>query len=195
MISFLKKLRDDERATLFIEFAYTFPIFLLLIMGGYEVFRLLLLERKINLTASSVANLIAQNQVLPKEGISNIFDAVDNILTPFELKDNGQVFVSYVHARRSKNSIELQCKALNGGGYKSKLGSQKGKAQLDVLPGNFTLTDGENVVITEVYLKYEPFFYDFSNILETSMLSARDLYTISAQSPRFGEVIFTTGCP
>jgi len=192
--AFLRKFMRNEKGTILIEFAFTFPIILLAMMAGFEVFRLLMMERKTNLTVNAMTNLISQNQFLADTGIQNAFDAVDHIMKPFALT-NGQVIISYVTGGAGASTINVQCNGTSNAAYTSKIGTTGQNAQLGSIPGDFSLNDGETVVISEVYMDYSPLFFSLGGVLQSTLFAPREIYHISVQKPRFGDIIFTNGCP
>jgi hypothetical protein len=58
----------------------------------------------------------------------------------------------------------------------SVVGSSGGYA---TLPNSFTLNDEENVVISEVYFRYSPYF-------SASIFTEKDVYRTAIFKPRFG---------
>jgi len=192
---FIRKLKKSTKGTILIEFAYIFPIVLLLLMGGFETFRLLLAHRKANTTVMSVGNLISQNEQLSSGAIRNIFDAVENIMKPLELGAQGQIFMSYVTGTAGGNTIALQCKGTANLSHASKIGDEGNEADLTRIPGNFTVVDTETVVISEVVYRYEPMLLNLSGLLHNTIFSAHDIYHVSVQKPRHTIIEFDSGCP
>lgn len=193
---FIRNLKKSEKGTILIEFAFVFPVTMMLFMGGFETFRLLMAYRKTNMTVMSVGNLISQNKNLDSDGIENIFTAVKNIMEPLDLGTDGQVFVSYVTGiAGGDNIINLQCKGTQNASQASKIGIQGDSADLGQLPGNFTIDEFETVVISEVVYRYEPIFLNLSTWMKSSIFASQDVYNASVQKPRFTEINFINGCP
>ena len=191
----INSLKKSEKGTVLIEFAFVFPVTLMLLLGGFETFRLMMAHRKANTTVMSVGSLFSQNKTMNKAAISDIFDAIDHVMKPLELKNDGQVLVSYVTGTTSTNNIDLQCKSNGTNPIASKIGLQDQAADLTRIPGNFTLKNGETVVIAEVVYRYEPVFVNLSSWLNTGMFAAHDVYHVSVQKPRYTTITFTGGCP
>lgn len=193
--SFVKKLREAQKGTILIEFAFVFPVTLVLLLGGFETFRLLMAHRKANMTVMSVGNLISQNKTLTSDAINNIFDAVENIMQPLELKADGQIFISYITGTAGSNVINIQCKGTSNTAIASKIGTYNNAADLTRLPGTFTISEFETVVVSEVVYRYEPTFINLGTWLNNSMFDAHDVYHVAVQKPRYGEIKFASGCP
>jgi len=193
--SFIRNLRKSEKGTILIEFAFVFPVVLLLLLGGFETFRLLMANRKSNMTVTSVGSLVSQNKTLTSGGIRDIFDAVDNIMKPLSLGSDGQIFVSYVTGSAGGNTIDIQCKGTSNSSLASRIGSQGGQANLTGIPGNFTIAPAETVIISEIIYHYQPIFINLSNWLSLGMFAAHDIYQVAVQKPRYNTIIFSDGCP
>ena len=191
---FIRNLKRSQKGTIIIEFALTFPITLIMLLGGFETFRLLMAHRKTSMTVTSVSNLVSQNKALTSGGLKNIFDAVENIMTPLELDEKGQIFVSYITGTAGGNAIGLQCKGTANKAIASKLGKEGDKADLSRLPGNFTVAQGETVVISEVIYGYEPVFANLG-FWKSNIFSAQNVYQVSAQKPRYGTILFDSKDP
>tara|TARA_B100001939_G_scaffold347620_1_gene369815 strand:+ start:5134 stop:5739 length:606 start_codon:yes stop_codon:yes gene_type:complete len=191
----LTRLFRREDGVILIEFAYTVPIILMLLIGGFETFRILMMERKTNQTINSVANLIAQNQLLSSAMITDTFNAVDNIMAPFQVENNGRVIVSKIRGTADKPIIANQCLSNTGTTFSSKLGSEGNDADVSALPGNFTLDEGDIIVVAEIFFTYTPFFLDTSFLFDGGVFTQRNIYHVAVHSPRFSDVTFTEGCP
>ncbi|MCF6195553.1 MAG: pilus assembly protein [Emcibacter sp.] len=192
---FIQTLKKSEKGAIMIEFALTFPVVLLLLLGGFETFRLLMAHRKSNMTVTSISNLVSQNKNLSSSAIQNIFDAVENIMKPLKLDQNGQIFISYVTGTAGGNIINLQCTGTANTSLTSKLGAQGAEADLAVLPGDFSIAEFETVVISEVIYRYEPVFVQLSSWQQNNMFASHDIYQAAVQKPRYGTIVFDSGCP
>jgi len=191
----LRRLQKSEKGTILIEFAFVFPVTLILLLGGFETFRLLMAHRKANMTVTSVSNLFSQNKALTTSAIQDIFDSVEHIMKPLALKTDGQVLISYITGTPTGNTINLQCRGTTNTSIASKIGAQGNEADLTRIPGAFTVADTETVVITELVYRYEPVIVNLSNWLNNGMFAAHDVYHVSVQKPRFTSITFNGGCP
>ncbi|MBL4800666.1 MAG: pilus assembly protein [Emcibacter sp.] len=192
---FIRNLKKSHKGTIIIEFALTFPIMLLLLLGGFETFRLLMAHRKSNMTVTSVSNLVSQNKTLSSGAIQNIFNAVENIMQPLELDENGQIFITYVTGTSGGNVIGLQCKGTSNASIASKIGIEGDEANLDSLPGNFSIAESETVVISEVIYHYEPIFVHFGTSQNNNIFTGHDIYQVAVQKPRYGSITFSSSTP
>ncbi len=193
--SFIRNLKKSTKGTILIEFAYIFPVVLILLLGGFETFRLLMAHRKTNTTVMAVGNLVSQNKQLDSAAVQNIFDAVENIMKPLQLSADGQIFMSYITGTAGGNTIDLQCKGTTNISHASKIGAEGEEADLSRIPGNFTIADTETVVISEVVYRYEPMVMNLSGLLHNTIFAAHDIYHVAVQKPRYATIDFENGCP
>jgi|GEM_PF-1266040 len=189
------KLTRHNQGSIMIEFAVVMPIIMLLLFGGFEIFRAMMVERKSNQTVSTMTNLVSQRQTLTSEGITDVFNAIEAVMNPFELGEDGQVIISYVTGGAANATVNVQCSATGNADLGSKVGSEGGTADLGIVPGNFSLADGETVVISEIYFRYEPIFTRIGSLYGGRSYDARDVYHLAIQKPRNGQITFPDGCP
>jgi Flp pilus assembly protein TadG len=79
------KLTRDQSGTAATEFALTLPIILIIFFGSYETANLVLAYMKLEASAETAADLVAQtrvNTVLQSADFTNITNAADQVLTP-----------------------------------------------------------------------------------------------------------------
>jgi Flp pilus assembly protein TadG len=192
---FFRRLFRRQDGTILMEFAYTFPILMMLLVGGFETFRILLIERKVNQTVNAVANLVSQNELLPGEMITDTFNAVDNVMSPFDINTGGRVIVSRLEGTTGGTLVTNQCISGNGLLNQSKLGLETEYADTTVIPGTFSLTDGEIAIVAEVFFLYDPMFLNMSSLFSNGLYQQNQVYQVAVHKPRFGDVEFSDGCP
>jgi Flp pilus assembly protein TadG len=79
------KLSHDRTGTAAIEFALTAPLMITLLLGSYETANLVLASMKLEASAETAADLVAQtrvNTVLQSGDFTNITNAAKQVLTP-----------------------------------------------------------------------------------------------------------------
>jgi Flp pilus assembly protein TadG len=107
--TFAQRLRRDTSAVSVIEFAFITPLFLAAGMSGLEFVNFVLATQKVERIAASSADLFARNKVKPNEQqVNDIFEAIDLIAEPFDVKNHGRVIVTGVIgiANSSTNAVE-----------------------------------------------------------------------------------------
>ena len=106
-----RRFRRDRRGVSAVEFALIAPFMILLYLGGVEVSLALSVDRKITSTASAIADLVAQDDVVSDGEMADILNAGNVIVAPFDstpleirvtsvlMRGDGQVEVQWSDAR------------------------------------------------------------------------------------------------
>jgi Flp pilus assembly protein TadG len=147
-------LRDD-RGGVMIEFGFAMPVLILLMMGGIELGRYVLLHQKLDRTAMTVSDLVARVQTVTTSEINTIFTAANLVMAPFELNDKGLVVISSVKEVSSAPRVIWQRSGAGTLSVTSSLGVQGANAVLS----DVELVDPDQaVVVGETYFQYSPWF-------------------------------------
>jgi Flp pilus assembly protein TadG len=77
------RLRQDEDGVALVEFALILPLLLLALLGSVDVTRAMMADRKLSTMASSVGDLVAREEGMTETTMTQIFDAVTPLMTPF----------------------------------------------------------------------------------------------------------------
>ena len=166
----------STKAMAAVEFAMILPIFLMVCLGGFEVPRYILLTQKMARASASMADLVAQgDDPLPQVQLDDLFVASSDLMSPYDLENNGKVLVSSV-LNDDGNGPKVAWQRVSPGNFiaTSKIGNEGGVA---TLPSGLTVRQGENVIIAEVYFKYVPVFANM-------IYSGTVLYQASFDHPR-----------
>ncbi len=164
-------------ATVSVELAFALPIVAGLLMSGVEVTRFVLINQKLERTAATMGDLITRMPELTEGDITSLFQASDQVMTPYDVVADGRVIVSsMIHVGGAAQVTWQRTYGLAAAA--SHLG---GVGDTAVLPGGLIVREDENVVAAEV-------FYDFKPILIDGLLSARRLYASALMRPRFGNL-------
>lgn len=86
---FLARFRRGEAGVAAIEYAMLLPFMVLLYFGSLETAELLLADRKTTTLSSSVADLVAQDDLIIDAEIEDIFAAAAAVLSPFDEAEVG----------------------------------------------------------------------------------------------------------
>ncbi len=146
--------RRDERGIAAVEFALVLPVLILFSMGLAEVGRFTLLTLKLQHAATTMGDLAARDEQLSLAAVQSMFTAMDHIVQPFDLSDQGVVVLSGVGVDNgSAPKIFWQ----EHGAGKLKENSWIGLAGANAtLPKDLLLRDGETVIVAEAMFRYEP---------------------------------------
>ena len=80
----LLRLWRDRRGVSAVEFALLAPVMIVILFGSVETSLLLTADRKVTQTASSVADLVAQDDIITVDEMTDIFTASTAILEPYD---------------------------------------------------------------------------------------------------------------
>ncbi|MGH6915090.1 MAG: TadE/TadG family type IV pilus assembly protein, partial [Geminicoccales bacterium] len=106
MLRFLRGLFvGDRRGGIMIEAAVIMPFLVFVMLGGVEIVRFALLQQKLNRTAVSMADLVAQAETLSEDQLNSLFSAAQFVAQPFDIGDSGAVIVSSISATGSNPPV------------------------------------------------------------------------------------------
>ena len=174
----LTRFRRNQQGIAAMEFAMVAPILMVLFLGGTEFSRYLIIHQKVEKTATTIADIVAQSDSLTQAQLNQIFLAASEIMQPLSFNTEGVVIVSSVRQQGSAASPNVAWQRIGGGDLTrtSQIGTQGFAA---TLPAGFTLNDKENVIVAEVYYVYSPLFGE-------KMVATGDVYKRSVYKPRLG---------
>jgi Flp pilus assembly protein TadG len=100
------RLAKDERGVSAVEFALILPLMLTLFFGGVEVSQGVAIDRKVTLTARTVADLVSQVSSINNKGTTDVLNASSAVLSPYPI-DKAKVTVSVIKIdANSKVTVE-----------------------------------------------------------------------------------------
>src|SRR5271166_6346991 len=102
-------LRHDSSGLAAIEFALIFPVMLLLFLGSFETTNLVLASMKLEASAETAADLVAQtrvNTVLQTADFTNITNAAKQVLTPLPTSGT-QLQIAYASVTYSTGTAAI----------------------------------------------------------------------------------------
>lgn len=153
----MKNFIRDERGFAAGEFALWLPALLLIILGCFEATRYILIHQKLDRAASQVADLVGQSEGMTVGQLNAVYDAAIEQMLPYDLDTQGQVIVSSVFRPTGQPDPKVAWQRRHGVVLgSSAVGAEGAKAKL---PKNFTLTEAEDVVVAEVFYRYQPVFF------------------------------------
>lgn len=166
-----------------VEFAMTAPVLLALFMGGFEVSRFVLINHKLEKVTYTITDVVAQSTSVTSSQLGRIMSAATEIMDPYPFNAAGRVIVSSVYQNGTVNPPTVRWAYAGGGTLTrtSQIGTVNNNASL---PAGLTLLDRDNVIVTEVYYRFTPFF----NI---NIIPAADVYKTAIFKPRLGALTTT----
>jgi Flp pilus assembly protein TadG len=109
----LARLGRDQRGVSAVEFAMLLPLMLTLYLGAVEISQGVSIDRKVTLTARTVADLASQASTLDSNGMSNVLNAASQVIMPYD-SSKLKVTLSQVTIDANSNAkISWSC-AVNG---------------------------------------------------------------------------------
>lgn len=174
----------DVRGGAMIEFGFAMPVLIMLMMGGLELGRYVLLHAKLDRTAMTVSDLVARVTSLNTAELDTVFAATDLVMAPFALGDRGVVIVSSVTEDSGTPTVTWQRKGAGTLVVTSEIGDQGEDAVLSD-PAMVTPTDG--LIIGETYYDYSPWLID--------LIPSTRLHHVAVFRPRLNGAVVCTNCP
>ncbi len=171
----IARLAGDRRGSMFVELALALSFLTTLTVGGVETARYVLLVQKLERVVSTTADLASSGLTISNGDLDQLFSASRQIAEPFDLSGNGTVIVSSVSVTGS-NPPRIDWQRAGGGDLSvgSAIGTAGGVA---TLPEGFTIRDGEEVIVAEVYYAFEPF-------IAPDVIAPSQLYRVAFYRPR-----------
>jgi len=178
MFRFVRRLLVERRGAIAVEFALFAPILIMLITGGVEINRFVLLNQKLERVSVTVADLTSQAESLTEADLVGLFQVIGPVMKPFDLTGVGKVIVSSIGAKDG-NSPRINWQRSFGALANSSAFGVEGSTP--TLPAGFVIRDTENVIVAEV-------FYDYSPLIVSNVIAPVSLYHVSYFRPRFGSL-------
>jgi Flp pilus assembly protein TadG len=169
----LRGFAKDQRGVAAVEFALVLPIVLLLLLGCYEIPRLVLIHQKIARTASGVADLVSQaDDPLTSSQLTDVYSAAGAMMEPYDIVTDGAVIITSINNPTGSGATITWQRRRGSEGEPSKVGTATG--QTPTLPAGLMPDAGESVLVAEVYFNYLPIF---SSLIYDGSLLYRASYT------------------
>jgi Flp pilus assembly protein TadG len=173
----LRGFAKDQRGVAAVEFALVLPIVLLLMLGCYEIPRLVLIHQKIARTASGVADLVSQaDEPMTASQLTDVYSAAGAMMDPYDVVADGAVIITSINNPAGTGATITWQRRTGSELTASKVGT--GPGQTPTLPAGLMPAGGESVLVAEVYFNYSPIFtsliYDGSLLYRASYTRPRN---------------------
>lgn len=177
MWNFIRRLGASQRGGVLIEAGLAIPILIVLLLAGFEISRLTLLNQKLDRAATSMADLVSQSKDLTSAQLTDMFSAIKHVMEPFDVGASGKVIVSSI-GTVGANPTTIFWQRTGSGTITatSQIGAEGGTP---TLPAGMTIASGQGLIVAEVFYDYSPFI--FWDIVSPSQLYHRAFFR-----PRFG---------
>ncbi|MBN8543549.1 MAG: pilus assembly protein [Alphaproteobacteria bacterium] len=161
------------------EFAIASGFFMILLLGGFELSRAVLVNQKVEKVAYITADVTSQATVLTADQMDEYLLAASQVMDPFEFAENGVVIVTSVE--RDPGDVQRIRWQYEGGGSleaESRVGLAVGVTA--VLPEGLIINERDNVIVAEVFYRYTPMF------AANGLYEETDIYKTAVFKPRLG---------
>lgn len=175
----------DQSASLMAEVGIIMPLLVFIILAGVEVGRFALLQQKLNRTAVSMADLVAQSKTMTVTDMANLYEAARFVVRPFDLNAGVVILSSVSKSGTNPAVVDWQCAGAGSATATSALGAAGATA---ALPAGLSLQAGQTVIYAEV-------FYDFTPTFMPDVVAAQRIRHTAAFRPRFGSLGQLTAGP
>ena len=174
MINFL----SCSRGVAAIEFAIALPFIMLLTLGGFEMTRQIIINQKLEKSCFTISDIVTQSQTVTKAQLAQTMMAAEEIMMPYDFPNDGLVIVTSVtKAVGATPKVSWQ---YTGGGKLSATTKIGAVGAVATLPNGLVLNDKDNIIISEIFYHYTPFFQGFS------VFTSPILYKVIVFKPRLG---------
>ena len=190
LLKLLGRYQRNQRGVAAIEFALVSPILFLLLLGGVEVGRYILVHQKVEKMAYSVSDVVSQLEAVTSGDVDVVFGAATELMNPYdEYETRGRLMLSSVHKDPDDADQKIRWQCEGGGSLTAESGvGDPGSGEAAALPGNLELEDDDNVIVSEAFYTYKPIlgWYSIQNVT---------IYKSAMFRPRLGALTSAPGCP
>ncbi len=162
-----------------VEFALCLPFLLALFMGAVEVSRYIIIAQKVEKSAVTISDVVAQEKTVGSTAMGQLITAGSQVMQPYTFGPNGYVIISSVTQTQRQQQPAIVNWQYKGGGSWTQPSQIGTSGSVATLPAGFTLSTGDNVIIAEVYYNYTP-------LLVNSVLTGGTIYKTAYFKPRLG---------
>lgn len=194
MRKLLSSFLRNKDGVAYVEFAVCLPFLIALLMGAIEVSRYIIIAQKVEKTAATLSDVISQGKTITPTDLSNMIFASSQVMKPYSMGADGYVIVSsvkqygaYSISNPAKVDWQYTSSGVNGSWTNASLvGIPNGPA---ALPGGITLNDKDNVIVTEIFFRYQPL------VITNGVISASTVYKTAVFKPRLGDLSTLSSLP
>ena len=149
----------EDKGLVLLEYAFMVPVLAALLLGMVDFGRFVLMHQKMQRTATTVADLVSQDDVLTVAEVQQFLSASQHVMNPFTMGSNSLVAVSSVSAD-SDGDTTINWRQTGAGSLDetSRIGDVGGEA---TMPGEFAVPAEQTVIVAEVWFIGSGFFREF----------------------------------
>ena len=182
-----RELWKDIGGVALIEFAVALPFLILLILGGVDLVRFVITNQTLGRVTGFVGDFVAREEFLTSDSFAEFFAAAQLIAAPLEMSTKGRLVITGVRGGTDGNPVNARILWQRAGGgtlvVSSGLG---GVGEKPDLPSPIALADGQGLIVTEVFFRFDPLFLP-------DLVAGRVLSIRSFHRPRLVNLLEITG--
>ena len=148
----------DARGIAAVEFGYLVPVILLMLVGVFEVSRAVLMDRRLGLVTTMVADLVGREEKMTAADLTAVYKIVNEVMSPF---DASTLKVSVIPVKASPTdatNTRVYPATTNRPSYNG--GTQPAKCAAYGMTAGL-VPKGASVIVIETKYKYTPIFPNY----------------------------------
>ncbi len=146
-LALLDRFTRDRRAVSAVEFALILPFMVSLYLGTVEISQGVNINRKVTITARSIADLVARSSAINNADMAGIFDAARSVILPYPTTTLS-IVITHV-----KIDVNGNATVDWSDGWQA---APRAKNSTVAVPANLKGTSEKYLILTEVKYRYEP---------------------------------------
>ena len=194
MLKRISSLLKNKEGVAYVEFAVCLPVLIALLMGAIEVSRFIIIAQKVEKTAATLSDIVSQGKTISTGELNSMIFASSQVMLPYTMGANGYVIVTSVKQTGAYSvsnpaivNWQYTSSGVNGSWTQNSLVGTVGNPA--TLPSGMTLNDKDNVIVTEMFFRYQPL------ILSNGVISTSTIYKTSLFKPRLGDLSTLSSLP
>lgn len=140
--------RSNESGIAALEFAIIVPVLLVLYMGASDAAMAVLLNRKLEGTASTIGDLVGQEQTVTKDQLKLIVGIARAVIQPFDSTKLSTLVTSVTINASGESKVDWS--------FASGGASASAKGTVFTLPDSFAAHRSRSLIVTKTNYIYEP---------------------------------------
>jgi hypothetical protein len=167
----------------------------LILFGVVEMGRYTVIHMKLDKAANAMGDFVTQGTAVTTALLDSHAAAVPYIIKPFTFSGtiiftSAVFFVTPLPPCTGTNVPCITWQYRPVGSSPSKIGQPGGNA---TIPGRYTILPDQNIIVAEVYFRYEPLLDATAQIIPS--LRPHDIYKTAVYKPRIGTLTCLSPCP
>lgn len=160
----------DKRGVAAVEFAMAVTVLVFLFLGLLETSRFLMLYLKAQHATVAVADLVTRDKKINEAQVTDLFNVVGQILSPFPVGAKSHVIVSAM-GRPTGQPASIFWQRTGAGSLSATSAFGAEGASISALPASLTLRDDQTLVTVELFYQYDPWIFDIFGSYTINRLS------------------------